>query len=53
MGISELSSQDSEVAVQNFLILISIDISMKCMSLYALSRSKFSFGCYLTFGSAF
>ena len=55
MGNSAKVTQDSKIAFQIFLILISGDISVKCIKLYAIlkSRPKLNFGCYLTFEFTF
>ena len=41
------------IHLQKFYILLSIDISMKNINLYALRRPKLNFGSYLIFDSTF
>ena len=39
----------SKMESQNFLALISIDVSMKYIIMYAINKFRLNFGCYLIF----
>ena len=49
MGYSALATKHSKILNQNFLILL----SMKYIKLYAISRPKLTFECYLKFEFTF